>query len=63
MRKNLIITRSDWLRSRGGRRESDVFTDENGDYVLMNNGHYLQDKVYLPDKYQSKNDNKNSIRK
>lgn len=42
------ITRVDWLRHRGGRTESDVLTDEIGDYVEMAAGRGSTKRVYIP---------------
>lgn len=43
-----VITRSDWLRTRGGRTEFDVIVDEYGEYVLMSGSQFRLKKVYLP---------------
>ena len=47
--KDLTYKEVQWLDSRGGRNEDDVFEDEIGKYCMMNNKDgILNRRVYLP---------------
>ena len=49
MRNKDKMTIDEWLDQHGGRkRERDLLEDHNGLYVLMCNGHYGKEKIYLP---------------
>jgi hypothetical protein len=55
-----VLTRSDWLRTKGGRTEFDVVTDEYGDYVLMSGSQFRLERVYSPSSLiDTRNDNTN----